>query len=83
MVQIDPDYVNLEGQDHRSEFKVTGGKCSVFGRGCSRLIEKLKQSWENQLQAVTTLCRFQCGVAEVSAVPSAVALIVGLSCSLC
>jgi len=45
-------------------------KHSFFGYGYSRLFEKWTWSWETpaqggKMQAVTTLCQFQCGVAEI------------------
>jgi len=36
-----------------------------------------------KMQTVTTLCRFQCGVAKVCALPRAVTLVGCLSSSLC
>ena len=64
----------FEGQRHRAKFNVHGHRMKTifFGCGCNRLIEKVGQC--GKMQTVTTLCRFQCGVTEVCAVPNIVVL---------
>ena len=73
----------------RSCSKVTGWKIFFCSYGCSQFIEKWKWSWGKPLWystgkmcMVMMLCWFHCGMAEVSAVVSAAALVCCLFSSL-
>jgi len=72
------------GQSSRSRMKTFFFRLWMQSIDCKVKL-KLKKTVAahcRKMQAVTTLCRFQCGVSEVGTVPSAIAVVGSLSSTL-